>query len=165
MLNTNRLPKATFTHLAKTQWARLRKAKLPMLFGVGVLMLGGGCAVHDAKPGGPPAGTWHVDYIEGAGVVDRSPARYRFDDNLRVSGNASCNSFTGTYQLVDGAIVMGNLASTRMMCPPALMEQERRFMAAMQRVHRWEDKNGLMYLYDKRDQELFRGALWTEVQQ
>lgn len=139
-----------------------RQAPWSMLAGAGLMALAGCCAVNDAGTGAPLAGVWQVDYIEGAGVVDRSPARYQFDDSMRVTGNASCNSFTGSYEIVDGAIVVGNLASTRMMCPPALMEQEARFLSAMQRVHSWSARNGLLYLYDTQGKELFRGGPWIE---
>ncbi|WP_439134351.1 META domain-containing protein [Pseudomaricurvus sp.] len=105
-------------------------------------------------------GSWHVDYIEGRGVVDYSPAHYQFADDMTVSGNASCNRFTGSYQLENGVIRLGELATTRKMCPPALMEQEDRFLAALKRAHHWKTDNGLMYLYDADDVELFRGAAW-----
>lgn len=163
MLSKNLFKKGALAH------SRLKpnvvRSKLPALLGACMMVVAGGCAVNDATTGAPPAGVWHVDYIEGAGVVDRSPARYQFDEDLRVTGNASCNSFTGAYQIVEGAIVVGNLASTRMMCPPALMEQEQRLLAAMQRVHRWDTQNGLLYLFDKEGQELFRGGQWVDAKQ
>lgn len=140
-------------------------AKLPLLCGVGMIALTGCAALNEAETAAPLSGSWHVDYIEGAGVVDRSPAHYRFGDDMRVSGNASCNLFNGTYEIVDGAIAVGSLASTRKLCPPALMEQETRFLAAMQRVHHWRSENGLLYLYDEQGTELFRGARWYDPEQ
>lgn len=120
--------------------------------------------MNETKSGAPLPGKWHVDYLEGRGVVDYSPAHYQFDDDRRISGNASCNAFTGNYRIVDDAIVVGQLGSTRKLCPPALMEQETRFLAAMKRVHSWNTDKGLMHLYDEEGVELFRGGAWTEAE-
>lgn len=144
----------------------LQRAKLPALFSASLAILAGCCCAEpDVKTGAPLPGNWHVDYIEGAGVMDRSPAHYRFGEDMRLSGNASCNTFTGSYRIVDGAIEVGDLATTRRLCPPALMEQEERFLKTLRRAHSWDTHNGLMYLFDEQGTELFRGALWYDQKQ
>lgn len=129
---------------------------------LGFALVAGGCAVSKTDSAAPLAGKWHVDYIEGRGVVDYSPAHYQFGDDMTLSGNASCNRFNGTYRMEEGAIVVGELATTRKLCPRALMEQESRFLAALKRAHSWKSDKGLMYLYDDQGVELFRGARWND---
>ncbi len=121
-----------------------------------------GCAMTDDKDNALLSGPWHVDYIEGEGVIDNSPAHYQFGEDGQLSGHASCNRFSGGYELKDGVISIGELATTRKMCPRALMEQEQRFLAALKRAHSWKEFSGLMYLYDESGAELLRGAPWTE---
>ncbi|MEJ1939090.1 META domain-containing protein [Nostoc sp. NIES-2111] len=45
------------------------------------------------------------------------------------------NQITGSYGLVDNAVVMGDLASTKMAGPPDLMELESRFTKALAGVN------------------------------
>ncbi|BCX04233.1 MAG: META domain-containing protein [Candidatus Roseilinea sp.] len=58
-----------------------------------------------------------------------------FDAEGRISGNAGCNAFTGSYRLEDdGKITIGPLAATRKLCnaPEGVMEQEAQFLAALE---------------------------------
>jgi len=58
----------------------------------------------------------------------------QFDDG-RIAGSAACNRYTGGVQEGDapGEVTLaGPLAMTRMMCPPPLMEWERRYSAALE---------------------------------
>jgi heat shock protein HslJ len=56
----------------------------------------------------------------------------RFQDG-RVSGSAGCNNYFGSYILTPGsdALEIGELATTRMMCEEAVMEQESAFLQAL----------------------------------
>ncbi|GAB3092618.1 META domain-containing protein [Aestuariicella hydrocarbonica] len=127
------------------------------------LVLGGGCTMKDdAQSAQTLSGVWHVDYIEGRGVIDNSPAHYQFHADNQLSGHATCNQFSGAYSVEQGEITIGELATTRKMCPPALMEQEQRLLEALKRVKRWKTDNGLMYLFDANGAELFRGGPWNK---
>ncbi|MFC1464841.1 MAG: META domain-containing protein [Candidatus Brachytrichaceae bacterium NZ_4S206] len=58
-----------------------------------------------------------------------------FDAEGRISGNAGCNAFTGSYKVEDdGKITIGPLAATRKLCntPEGVMEQETQFLAALE---------------------------------
>ncbi|MGD8528483.1 MAG: META domain-containing protein [Methyloceanibacter sp.] len=45
-----------------------------------------------------------------------------------VGGSSGCNRFTGAYTQKGDELTMGPLASTRMACPPEVMEREQRFL-------------------------------------
>jgi heat shock protein HslJ len=51
-----------------------------------------------------------------------------FDKNGTVSGNAGCNQYHATYETTGTTLTIGPLASTRMMCIEAVMEQESAYL-------------------------------------
>lgn len=77
---------------------------------------------------------WVVEDLAGTGIVDRSRITIEFLEGNRVAGRASCNRYTGTYQLTVEGIGFGSMASTRMACAPALMDQEERFLKLLGQV-------------------------------
>ena len=102
---------------------------------------------------------WRLEDIEGSGVVDSLNSPLIIDANGNVSGHAGCNVLTGT-AAVDGAdIQFGPLGSTRRMCAPAIMDQERRFLAALARAATWRVERGLLFLTDGRGRDLLRFSL------
>lgn len=71
-----------------------------------------------------------------------------FSADGRISGRASCNDYTGSYQQ-DGQrlIVPDSLAVTRKLCPPALMNQEERFLSTLTNtLNVSRDANGALLL-------------------
>jgi heat shock protein HslJ len=103
-------------------------------------------------------GAWTVESIGERPVIDKSPAYLEFAADDRVGGNASCNRFTGGYTLSDAQLSFGQAASTRMMCPPALMEQEGRFLEALEKVAEVKLENGRLALLDGDGNLLFRAS-------
>jgi heat shock protein HslJ len=94
-----------------------------------------GCTSTIAASGQPELmGAWTVEYIGERPVIDNSPAYIEFAEEGRAGGNASCNRFTGAYVLSGSSLSFSNMASTKKMCFPALMEQEARFLAALEWV-------------------------------
>src|SRR5665809_106026 len=52
-----------------------------------------------------------------------------------VSGNASCNRYSGAYEIDGSSISFGQLISTQMFCSePGVMEQEAAYLAALASV-------------------------------
>lgn len=54
-------------------------------------------------------------------------------EELRVAGSGGCNRVNGGFELDGASLRFGRLAATRMACPEGL-EQEQRFLAALERV-------------------------------
>ena len=104
------------------------------------------------------AGAWMVEYIGERPVIDNSPATIEFAGNGRVGGNASCNRFVGEYVLSGSSLSFGKLGTTKMMCPPALMEQEARFLAALEWVAKAQMRDGLLNLLDAKDGVVFKAS-------
>lgn len=97
-----------------------------------------------AALGGPE---WVVEDLAGRGIVDRSRVTLAFHDDGRVTGRASCNSYSGTYTRDGEGLTVGPVATTRMACPPALMEQELLFLEMLADVASGEvDAHGALVL-------------------
>jgi heat shock protein HslJ len=79
---------------------------------------------------------WLLEDLAGAGVVERVRSTLAFPDPGRVAGNGGCNRFGGEARFESGAVRISQLAATRRACPPAVMDQEQRYLAALQRVER-----------------------------
>lgn len=58
---------------------------------------------------------WTIVRVDGRPVRTTRVAELRFSGN-RVSGNAGCNSFGGTYRIVAGKLEMARIISTKMAC-------------------------------------------------
>lgn len=93
-------------------------------------------------------GVWVVEFIAERPVIDRSPARIQFSADGDINGNASCNRFFGNYTYNDQLLVINQLGSTRMMCLPALMEQEVRLLEFLPTASSASIENGLLILRD-----------------
>jgi uncharacterized lipoprotein YbaY/heat shock protein HslJ/uncharacterized lipoprotein NlpE involved in copper resistance len=66
-------------------------------------------------------------------------------DNERVSGSGGCNRLIGGFQLNGEQLRFSRLASTQMACPPEVMGYERRVVAALEQVRRFQiDKRNLL---------------------
>lgn len=82
--------------------------------------------------------TYRVEWIGERPLIDRSYLTVTLGDEGRAYGNAGCNHWFGGYDLDDEQLSFKAPASTMKMCAPALMEQEQRFLKALQQVERWD---------------------------
>lgn len=81
-------------------------------------------------------GGWRVIRLGSELLPQGIIATIVFDREGRVSGRSACNRFTGGYTLSDEGLSFGQIAGTRMACPPAEMEAEQRFLDLLQKVTR-----------------------------
>lgn len=66
-----------------------------------------------------------------------------------VNGRAACNGYMGSLVQDGTKLTFGRLGSTKMLCPPPLMEWERRFLGAMREVSRAASVTGSLTLSDE----------------
>jgi heat shock protein HslJ len=68
----------------------------------------------------------------------------------QVSGNVSCNNYSGTYQTTGNKITIGPLATTMRECvgPDGIMEQETAFLMAMEAAAQYEIKGDTLEMVD-----------------
>lgn len=113
----------------------------------------------------PPAGSrlvdreWHIEDIVGRPILEHAPARLRVEQDGRVSGRTGCNLFTGTVEIDGQTIRFENIATTRSVCPPAMMDQEQRLLQALGAARRFSvDQDGRLHLEGEYEPFLLRAS-------
>lgn len=100
---------------------------------------------------------WLAEAITGVALTESAQSRLEVMADGRIAGNSGCNVFTGAGELRDGTVKIGMLATTRMACPPAIMDQEGRFLAALGKAVGYAaTPNGRLVLRDSSGAELVR---------
>ena len=111
----------------------------------------GGCATQSAQL--ETGKTYVVEWIGERPLIDRSHLTVTFDVDGRAYGHAGCNRWFASYEVQGKKISFGHAGSTRMMCAPALMEQETRFLHALDAVERWDiGEHGQLHLWPQQGQ-------------
>jgi heat shock protein HslJ len=105
---------------------------------------------------------WVAEDIGGQAVTDRVQSKLAFDAGGMVSGAGGCNRYFGPVTIRGEAISFGNLASTMMACPPAQMEQERRFFDALSATRSYRHADARLVFLGEDGRELIRFAPLTE---
>jgi heat shock protein HslJ len=113
-----------------------------------------GCASL-TPPSLPLDTTYKVEWIGERPLIDRSHLTVTLGADDRAHGHAGCNRWFASYQAKGNQLSISQAGATRMMCAPALMEQEGRFLQALGQVKRWEmGENGELRLWYAEDQAL-----------
>lgn len=92
---------------------------------------------------------WLLEDLAGSGVIDNVQATLAFPETGKVSGKGSCNRFFGPAEIGADRIKLGPLGATRMACPEAVMNQETKYLNALQAAERFEWKDPYLLLYSK----------------
>ena len=76
--------------------------------------------------------SWKLVNLGDQPALPDTTATLTFDKDGQASGNASCNSFGGPYEVKDDTLTFGPLMSTMMAClEPGVMEQEAAYLEAL----------------------------------
>ena len=92
---------------------------------------------------------WLLEDLGGAGVIDNIQATLSFPEAGKAAGSGSCNRFFGPAEITGSAIKLGPLGSTRMACPEAVMNQEKKYLDALEAAERFEWKEPYLLIYCK----------------
>lgn len=103
-----------------------------------------------------PAGRWLAEDIGGGGVLDRVQTVLDLSDDGQVNGSGGCNRIGGQAAIDGDGISFGQMISTMMACPEAVMAQEARFIAALEQARGWQldAAQGKLSLLDDQGQVL-----------
>lgn len=123
------------------------------LVGVAFALASGCSLMRPASPSTPKVeltgSTWVAEDIDGKGVIDNAQSTLVFGTDGRVSGRAACNQYGGKVTLNGASMIMDEVFSTKMACTaPALMEQERRFLEALQATRSYRMDGTKLVLLD-----------------
>jgi heat shock protein HslJ len=76
---------------------------------------------------------WRAEDIGGRGVVDNSEVTLMLGSDGKVGGKSGCNGYSANYQLSGDTLkIYPPMIGTRMMCPPALMNQEQAYRSLIE---------------------------------
>jgi heat shock protein HslJ/membrane-bound inhibitor of C-type lysozyme len=92
---------------------------------------------------------WQIEDIDNGGVIDRSHITMQLLREGRIAGSTGCNQYFGSVTVEAGTIEVDGVGSTRKACLPAIMQQEQRFLQALQDLRRYEIDGDLARLYDE----------------
>ena len=84
-----------------------------------------------------PVGRWLAEDIRLGGVIDRLQTVLEIAADGAVTGTGGCNRMSGRASISGDRITFGPIASTKMACAPAVMDQEGKFLAALRDVRTW----------------------------
>ena len=101
---------------------------------------------------------WLALDIDGTPVKNKTESTIKFEDATGVTGSGGCNRFFGTAMLSGETLEMGPLGTTRMACPETIMNQENRFLKALESVRRYrvDDATGLLFLSNEQGKPILR---------
>jgi heat shock protein HslJ len=108
--------------------------RLAMMGMVGASLLG--CAAEPVKL--HQDHSYILEWIGERPLIDSSHLTITLGEDGRAYGTGGCNHWFASYTLDGDKLSFGKVGSTRKMCAPALMEQEKRFLQALETVQRWD---------------------------
>ncbi|QDT89841.1 heme-binding protein [Gimesia algae] len=105
-------------------------------------------------------GKWLIEDIEGHGVIDNAQTTIQIAEDRSVTGNTGVNRYMAKAKLDGQNIeIEPGPRTTRAAGPPALMDQESRFLTTLQKVKKFHiDVKGLLYLVDDKEKILLRAS-------
>ena len=92
---------------------------------------------------------WLLEDLAGSGVIDKVQATLAFPEAGKLAGNGSCNRFFGLAEISGEIIKLRPLGSTQMACPQAVMNQEAKYLKALQAADRFEWKEPYLLVFCK----------------
>lgn len=122
---------------------------LLFLAGIALVMLQGREMARQNMPGGGASMTgieWQPTIIGPDSIASDSGLFVIFEVDGSIKGNGGCNNFSGSLQMSEGELSVGELASTRMACPSEIMDREVAFMKALQDTAQFEMGENSLHL-------------------
>ena len=99
-------------------------------------------------------GRWHVDVVLDTPTINNSPANLVFSPNGQLTGNNSCNQFSGHYAQQGNLLQLAPSNSTMKACVDSLMIQEADLMKAISLVQQIDFSKGKLNLLSKKGDTL-----------
>ncbi|HEY6630511.1 MAG TPA: META domain-containing protein, partial [Rhizobiaceae bacterium] len=102
---------------------------------------------------------WLAEDIGGGGVIDDAQSTFTVAPDGKVTGGGGCNRFFARAKVEGDRISIGKAGATMMACPEALMDQERKFFAALEKAATYRlDGDGKLFLVDANGADIARFA-------
>jgi putative lipoprotein len=117
-------------------------------------------AVSAASPvpaSSPLTGTsWRAEEIRGQRATDDASPTITFESPGRAVGSTGCNRYIAPLDVTATTLRLGEIVMTRRACPPAVMDQEQRFVAALAAARAYRQERDVLLLLDEGGRPLLR---------
>lgn len=108
---------------------------------------------------------WQLQDLGGRPAMSQVQATLEFPaEGGRALGNASCNRFFGQVGVDGDAIRFIDVGTMRMSCPPAINDQEQRFLAALEGAERFELEDTELRIFEADSENPIRFSRIEEEQ-
>jgi putative lipoprotein len=87
--------------------------------------------------------------VDGVGPGEVLSSDLTFESERRVAGTSGCNRYVAQLNPSEPLVRIGEPTVTRMTCDPPLMEQERRFLNALNFTTRYRVDGDEMFFHDR----------------
>jgi len=74
---------------------------------------------------------WRPTHLGEMTIDEDTEMRIQFEVTGQFGGHGGCNRFFGSYELIDGALIIGPIGATRMACPEPSMSIEISYFEAL----------------------------------
>ncbi len=75
--------------------------------------------------------TWQLSDLGNNSLSNGILTTLIFEDENKISGNAGCNNYFGTYNLYTNGFEISNIGTTKKMCSDEIMEQEMTYLTVL----------------------------------
>lgn len=99
---------------------------------------------------------WLAEDIFNRGVIDFAQTTLAVSSSGEVSGSGGCNQYFTQATITGKAISFGEIGSSFMQCPPALMHQESKFFEVLNQARSYSLDGGKLYLLNEAGNEIAR---------
>ena len=107
---------------------------------------------------------WQVVAVEDNPVPEQArPVSLNFMPEGRLAGRSGCNHFMAAWERVGDRLIIERAATTRMACPPSVMNFEEAFLASLSRVENARmEEDGTLVLVGRENNGLIRAKAAAE---
>ena len=92
---------------------------------------------------------WVLEDLGGRGVADRVQSTILFQSNDRIGGWGGCNRYFSSIRSDSRSIDIGPIGSTRRICPAVVMDQEERFLKALEKAIRISREGAYLLIHSE----------------
>ena len=107
----------------KTVWILLAVSTAALAFSA--------CTPSSGSSAALPGTKWELTSLNGNAPVIGTSVTLFFGNDDMVGGNASCNTYSGSYKVSGSNLTFGPMMSTMMACEPSIMDQEQAYLKSL----------------------------------
>jgi heat shock protein HslJ len=100
--------------------------------------------------------SWRAEEIRGQRATDDAAPTITFESPARAVGSTGCNRYIAPLDVAATTLRLGEIVMTRRACPPAVMDQEQRFLAALAAARAYRQEGEVLILLDEKGSPLLR---------